>query len=60
MDEKGSALGHLLKLWTDSYALEGEIKGAMIPLNYQRFIVTSNYSIEDLWGVDSELMQTAA
>lgn len=54
MDEKGDGLGHLLKLWSDSYALEGEIKGATIALNYSRLVVTSNYSIEHIFGYDPE------
>lgn len=44
----------MLKLWADSYALEGEIKGATIALNYSRLVVTSNYSIEHIFGYDPE------
>lgn len=54
MDENGDKLGHLLKIWADSYGLEGEIKGGTIALNYKRFIVTSNYSINDIFGYDPE------
>jgi len=42
----GPSLAHYMKLWTDVYALSGEIKGGKIPLNYSKFIVTSNFSIE--------------
>lgn len=41
-------LGHYLKLWGDPYGeLDGEVKGATIPLNYTELWITSNYSIED-------------
>lgn len=43
----GKALGHLLKIWTDCYATDGEIKGGTVPLMHVLFFVTSNYSIED-------------
>ncbi len=38
-----------MKIWTDKYPKDGEIKGANVQLTYQKFIVTSNYSIEDLY-----------
>jgi len=44
----------LLKLWADSYSLTGEIKGGTIPLNYERLIITSNYTIEDIFGADPD------
>lgn len=46
----GPALAHYMKLWTDVYALAGEIKGGKIPLNYDRMVVTSNFSIEQIYG----------
>lgn len=54
MDEYGSWMGHYLKLWADSYALSGEIKGGKIPLNFKRLVVTSNYSIDEIFGADEE------
>lgn len=39
---------HNLKIWTDRYPCFGEIKGGQVALSYERFIVTSNYSIEYL------------
>lgn len=54
VDEQGDGLGHLLKLWADSYSLSGEIKGGTIPLNFERLIITSNYTIADIFGPDDE------
>lgn len=44
-----------MKLWTDVYALAGEVKGGKIPLNYKRFIVTSNFSIDRIYGPHSKM-----
>lgn len=43
------ALGHHLKIWTDRYACTGEVKGGTVNLQHERFIVTSNFSIETLF-----------
>lgn len=51
-------LGHYLKIWSDRYACSGEIKGGTINLVHKKFIVTSNYSIEDLF-LEDEAMATA-
>nr|WAE42958.1 MAG: replication associated protein [Cressdnaviricota sp.] len=49
-DQSGKCLSHLLKIWADRYNLSGEVKGGTIKLTYDRLIVTSNYTIEQLWG----------
>jgi hypothetical protein len=54
-DKSGSCLGHHLKIWADRYACTGEIKGAIIPLNYTKFIITSNYQPRDIWPDDQVL-----
>jgi len=46
----GSALGHYLKIWTDRYACTGEIKGATVQLQHSKFVVTSNFSILQMFG----------
>jgi len=51
-------LGHYLKLWGDNYAIDGEVKGGTIPLNYKQMVVTSNYKISTLWK-DDEVMAAA-
>lgn len=56
-DKGGSCLGHYLKIWADRYACTGEIKGGMLPLNYEKFIITSNYSPAEIWPEDSVLVE---
>jgi len=47
-------LGHLVKIWGDRWACTGEIKGATVALQHTHFVVTSNYSIEELWPKDTD------
>lgn len=48
-DMDSSCLSHYLKIWADSFACQGEVKGGMCQLQHKTFIVTSNRSIEDLF-----------
>lgn len=48
-DMDNDALGHHLKIWTDRYACTGEVKGGTINLQHRKFIVTSNFSIDELF-----------
>ena len=43
--------GHLLKRWADKWPVTGEVKGGTVNLNHSKFVVTSNYTIEDLYGL---------
>jgi len=56
-DKGGACLGHHLKIWTDRYACTGETKGGQIPLNYDKFIITSNYTPEQIWPEDPILVK---
>lgn len=47
-----NTLGHYLKIWADKYACSGEIKGGTVKLRHKRFIITSNYSIKELFHDD--------
>lgn len=55
MDRSGECLGHLLKIWTDRYACTGETKGGTVSLRHHRFVITSNYTIAELFGSDVEM-----
>lgn len=48
-DYDTDALGHHLKLWTDKWSHTGEIKGGAVSLCHDTFIITSNYSIAQLF-----------
>lgn len=48
-------LGHHLKIWADRYACTGETKGGTVPLRHHRFIVTSNFTIDDLFSGSPEI-----
>lgn len=52
----GKPLGHYLKIWTDKYACSGEIKGGTVNLQHHYFIVTSNYSIQEMFQGDEQLI----
>lgn len=38
-----------MKIWADKWGATGEYKGGTVALDYDKFIVTSNYSIEDIF-----------
>lgn len=49
-DMDSDCLAHYLKIWADRYGCTGEVKGGHTPLCYDHFIVTSNFSIEELFA----------
>lgn len=56
-DRNGVCLGHYLKIWADKWAATGEFKGGTLNLLYNKFFITSNYSIDDLFYEDSVLCE---
>ena len=54
-DKRGIFLGQHLTSWTDTNPCTGKTKRGTIQLQHDKFIVTSNYSIDDLWGHDPEM-----
>lgn len=55
-----NVLGHYLKIWSDRWACTGETKGGTVQLRHKLFVVTSNYSIEELFGSDNNLCAAIA
>lgn len=54
-DKSGTGLGHHMKIWADRYACTGETKGGTIHLQHTVILVTSNYSIDELWFDDPQM-----
>lgn len=47
-------LSHHLKIWADRYACKAEVKQSTVWLHHTHFIVTSNFSIEQLFADSPE------
>lgn len=59
MDDIGKehkCLGQQLKLWSDKWGVILENKGGSFPGNFKNFVVTSQYTIEDIFWEDKATM----
>lgn len=53
-DKSGACLGHYLKIWSDCYSFNAEIKGSTIKPVYDKFFITSQYRPSDIWCAGSD------
>lgn len=58
-DMDSDCLSHFLKIWADRYSCSGEIKGGNVPLVHERFYITSNFSIDELFKDHPEVTRDA-
>lgn len=49
-------IGHFLKIWADMHSFNAEVKGGVMTIRPERVYVTSNYTIEQLFGEDLNLL----
>lgn len=49
LDRMGVGLSHYLKIWADKWPFQCEVKGGHCKPNFTKLIVTSNYTISDLF-----------
>lgn len=56
-DRQGECLSHYIKIWADVYQTTGEVKGGTVNLNYNKLIITSNYSIDEIFISDTILCE---
>ena len=52
-----TALAHHLKIWADNYKCTGETKGGTTMLFHKRFLITSNWSIEELFKDEVKMIE---
>lgn len=55
--KQGEWIGDLLKRWSDRYSFPAEIKGTTHQLRPKKIIVTSNYTIREIFLNDEQLCQ---
>lgn len=49
LDPNHACLGYHLKIWADRYHAPGETKGGVVPLTFEKIIVTSQYRPEEIF-----------
>lgn len=59
-DSLADRFGYYLKKWADRYAVTGEVKGSTVELQHTHFIVTSNYSLEEIFKRDPVMLEAVS
>lgn len=59
-DKGGHGLGHHMKIWSDRYAHDVEVKGDTAKTHYERFYVTSNYHPSEIFDAHDDPMMSEA
>lgn len=52
------SLSHYLKIWGDVYVFYGEVKGGTVLCKYNLLFITSNYTIEDIFIDNKNIVYT--
>lgn len=56
-DMDDACLKHYLKIWADKWSCKGETKGGHVHLQHKKFIVTSNFTMEELFGDNQNILE---
>lgn len=57
IEKESKMFGHLFKIWGDRYSFIAETKGHAVAIRPKKIILISNYSIQEVFGEDSELQK---
>lgn len=55
MELDAGYMAHNLKIWADKYCFPAESKGGGFTIRPKKIVVTSNYSIEEIFGVGTQV-----